>query len=366
MAFGLSSLTSFLKADIMKTPMHGGVLGVDIGSSAIKIVQLKDIKGVPTLETYGELQLGPYEGVDIGRGTHLTPQKMIEALIDILREAGATGKDVAFSLSYNSSFTTTIKVPTMDQEKIGAMIPIEARKYIPISLTKVSLDWFPLAVNETDKTTNVLISAIYNEAYARYESIMKGSDLRTIASEIEIFSSIRSIVSPKDDIVAILDFGASSTRMYIIEKGVIGKTHSVLLSGIELTTALEKGLQMEFKDAEEIKRDVGLRGRENNPQIQKTLIGTLERGLRELHTVIKRYEEAREISIEKIILSGSGALLDGVAPYVGDLFSKKVTTSDPFSKVAYPAFLEDTLKDAGPTFAVAVGVALRAFQKSQQ
>jgi type IV pilus assembly protein PilM len=365
MAFGLSSLTSLLKTDISKTPAKTGVLGIDIGSSAIKIVQLRNEKGVPTLETYGELQLGPYEGVDLGRSTHLPAQKITEALIDILREAGATGKDVAFALSYNSSFTTTIPIPTLEQERIGAMVPIEARKYIPISLTKVTLDWFPLSVHKEEKITHVLITAIYNEALSRYESIMQGGGLTTVASEIEIFSSIRSILSPKDDVVGILDFGASSTRLYVVKKGVVGKTHSVLLSGVELTHALEEALSIEFKAAEDLKRNRGLQMEEGASSAQRTLLNVLERGLRELHTVITRYEQEEGVAVSKIILSGSGSMLSGLGTYTQDMFSKTAVFADPFSKVAYPAFLEDTLKVAGPSFAVAVGVALHAFQKIQ-
>ena len=362
MGFDLSKITSLLKNEVTKTPAKSGVLGIDIGSSTIKIVQLHDVKGVPTLETYGELQLGPYEGIDLGRNTHLHPQKTIEALVDILREAGATSKDASFALSYNSSFTTTISVPTIDQTKIGQMIPVEARKYIPVSLNKVSLDWFPLTLNEEEKKTTVLISAIYTEALTRYESIMRGSGLTPIGSEIEMFSSIRATLSPKDGVVVILDCGALSTRMYIIKRGIVGKTHSVLLSGVELTHALEEALQIEFKDAEDLKREVGLYGKEDDSRIQKALIPVLERGLRELHTVMRRYEESESVSVEKIVLCGSGALLLGLSEYIQDMFSRPVSVATPFSKVAYPAFLEDTLSLTGPSFTIAVGVALTAFE----
>jgi type IV pilus assembly protein PilM len=365
MAFDLTTLTSLLKKDISDSPKSAGVVGIDIGSSAIKLVQLRDVKGVPTLDTYGEIQLGPYEGIDIGRNTRLTPQKTVEALVDIMREAGATGKDVAFSLSYNASFITTIPIPTLDQEKVGTLVPVEARKYIPISLSKINLDWFPLTVHPAEKTTNVLISAVYKDALERYESIMKGGGLSVVASEIEIFSSIRSVLSPKDTAVAVLDCGASSTRLHIVNNGVVGKTHSVLLSGAELTQALVRALAIEFGNAEELKRGTGILT-STDVRIQKALVTELNRGLRELHTVIRRYEEMEQVHVEKLVLSGSGSLLQGLREYVQDMFSLPVMHADPFAKVAYPAFLEDTLKQAGPAFAVAVGVALRAFQKNQK
>jgi len=244
------------------------------------------------------------------------------------------------------------------------MIPIEARKYIPISLNKVSLDWSPVSTNEQKQITNVLISAIFNEALGRYESIMTSSGLRTLVSEIEIFSSIRSALSPKDETVAVLDWGASATRLYIVRNGAVSKTHSVLLSGVELTHAIEESLQIEFKDAEELKRAQGLGREGSDPQANKAMSIALERGLREIHTVVKRYEESEGVTIDTIVLSGSGALLQGLPEYVQEMFSKPVRIADPFSKVAYPVFLEDTLKQAGPGFAVAVGVALRAFQNT--
>lgn len=363
MGFSLSTLTSLIKSDALTSVTNSGVLGVDIGSSSIKIVQLRDVKGIPTLETYGELQLGPYEGINLGRITQLSPQKKVEALVDILREAGASARDVAFSFSYNACFTTIIQIPTIDQEKLNTMVPIEARKYVPVSLSKVELTWSPLIAHNESKTTSVLISAIYNEAQQQYVSIMQDCKLKTVASEIETFSMIRSVLVPEDDIVAIIDCGASSTRVCIVKKGLIIKTHSTLLSGVDLTTALAKVINVEFKDAEELKRTVGLHGKEKDPRIQKVIIATLDRGLREIHTVIKRYEESERETVQKVVLCGSGAQLQGFDSYIKDMFSRPVTKANSFSKVAYPAFLEDTLTQAGPSFAVAIGVALRTFQK---
>ncbi len=361
MAFNFSTL---FKAGSPKAATKAGVIGVDIGSSALKVVQLKNVKNVPTLETYGELQLGPYEDTEIGRNTHLTLQPSIEALVDILREAGASAKDAAFAISYSSSFTSSITVPTLDTTQIMTMLPVEARKYIPISLTKVSLDWILTGVDESQKVSHILLSAIYTDALLRYESMMKGAALTPIGNEIELFSAVRSVASTEDELVAVLDFGATATRLYIVEKGVIQKTHSTLLAGVELTRALQKGLSINFSAAEELKRNVGLHGTEDDPRIQKIVIDSLERGLRELHTVLSRYEGHNGMKVQKVILSGGGAQLRGLTSYVSDMFSLPITTADPFGKVAYPAFLEDTLKEAGPSFAVAVGVALKAFQNT--
>ena len=82
-------------------------------------------------------------------------------------------------------------------------------------------------------------------------------------------------------------------------------------------------------------------------------------------TVIKRFEESEHTTIEKIVITGSGALLNGLDAYMHDMFSHTIVIANPFAKVAYPAFLEDTLTQGGPVFSGAVGVALRALQNGQ-
>jgi type IV pilus assembly protein PilM len=362
MAFGLSLFGKLFNRNSSASFGRAGAIGIDIGSSSIKIVQLRDLRGVPTLLTYGELQLGPYEGIDIGRVTHLPADKAAEALTTIIKEAGATGTHVALSISYNSSFMSMMLVPTTDHEQIGAMIPIEARKYIPTSLSKVSLDWVPLGVTENQNSTKVLVSAIYNEATEWYENIMKTGAYEVAAREIEVFSTIRSVVSPKDETVAIVDLGASSTRLYIVSKGIVKKTHSIPLSGSEITASLADELGIEYEKAEEKKRALGLAGDPHDTRVQKIILGHVERGMRELHIVMKRFEQEEHATIQKVILSGGGSLLSGLTTFAHDMFAVPVVMAVPFSKVAYPAFLEGTLKEGGAVFSAALGAALRTYR----
>lgn len=361
MAFDLSSLTSLLKKEIASASFDGGFVGVDIGASSIKVVQLKDEKGIPTLETYGELQLGPYEKGDVGRVVHLPPHKIIEALVDILRESGASATHAAIAYSYNTSFINAIAVPTLERGRIDSMVPVEARKYVPISLSKVTLEWTELGIDDEKKETRVLLIAKSNDALARYTEVMHGARLEVEMSELEIFSTVRAVVAPEDTSVAILDMGASATRLYVVEGGFVQETHSVPLSGVEINHALERALSINFLEAEEKKRAFGLGGN-GDERVQKALTQCLDRGLRELHTVLSRYERENGREIKKIILTGGASMLQGVSGHIQDIFVRPVAYADPFAKVAYPAFLEDALKAAGPTFSVAIGAALGILQ----
>src|SRR3989338_6374659 len=115
----MSFLSSFFRKD-------KSVLGIDIGSSAIKIVQIKKKRGRAVLETYGELALGPYAGIEIGRSTSLTPEKIGEALGDILREAKANTLSAGMALPLSSSLISFVTLPPIKEKQMADVVAIEA------------------------------------------------------------------------------------------------------------------------------------------------------------------------------------------------------------------------------------------------
>ncbi|MCA9363667.1 type IV pilus assembly protein PilM [Candidatus Kaiserbacteria bacterium] len=362
MAFNLSNIVRVFSGKKTHTP-RGAVMGVDIGSSAIKVVQLHMEKGVPTLDTYGEMQLAPYAGMDIGRTVSLPVDKLIEAFVDIVRESSVTSTDVALAISYSASFATIVPIPTTNPEEISSRISVEARKYIPVPLNEVTLDWFPVVTRAETSETKILLAAIYTDVLNKYETIIRGSKLNLRLNEIEVFSLIRSSVSQKDDVVAVVDLGAGSTKIYIAHKGVLVQTHSLRMSGTELTSTIAGAAGVDFKMAERLKREYGLGVYPEYPSVQKLLAATVERGFQELHKVMMRFSEEEHLRVDKVILSGNGALTKGITRFAQDILQVPAVNATPFSKVAYPAFLEDTLTEAGPAFAVAIGAALRALMQ---
>ena len=117
------------------------VLGVDISSSSIKVVQVRKEKGVAILETYGELALGPYTGKDRGQSTSLPTAKMTGALKDLLKEANITTKNCGVAIPMSSSLINVIRMPVLSKKKLKTMVPIEMRKYIPVPISEVLIDW---------------------------------------------------------------------------------------------------------------------------------------------------------------------------------------------------------------------------------
>src|SRR3989344_7652217 len=119
-------------------PAGGSVIGIDIGSAYLKVVQLRRKVGKAVLETYGELALGPYAGSEIGRATNLPVPALAEALRDLLREAHVTTANGAVAVPFASSLVTTIDMPALSEQELSSAVPIEARKYVPVPISEVS------------------------------------------------------------------------------------------------------------------------------------------------------------------------------------------------------------------------------------
>ena len=360
------------------------VLGVDIGSSAIKIVQLKNKQGMATLETYGEIALGPYADKEVGQATNLPPQKLAEALKTLLDEANATSKTCGASVPFASSLVKLIEVPSLDIKKLETVVPIEARKYIPVPISEVQLDYFVVPETEQKlflgakdiddiesqelKTKMVLIVAMHNETLRRYTETIKLAGLNPSFYEIEVFSNIRATVAHSLAPVAIIDLGAATSKLYLVELGIILASHVISIGSQDITQSLAKSSHISITKAEEIKRQAGiLTGVSNNDaaRVSHAATLTMEQIFAEARRVLLGFQRKYNKVITKVILTGGGATLTGLTEFARQQLELETEIAEPFTHVQTPAFLEETLKQAGPDFAVSVGVALRMLHDNE-
>ncbi|MFA7252765.1 MAG: type IV pilus assembly protein PilM [Candidatus Paceibacterota bacterium] len=363
--------------NIFQNDQNKSVLGIDVGPSSIKIVQLKKRKGRAILETYGELSLGPYAGVEIGRSTNLPTEKIAEAVIDVLRESNTTTNRCGISIPMGSSLVSFIKLPKVEEKQLAQMIPLEARKYIPVPISEVSLDYLVIPQNEStvseyqtstqkpeEKTIDVLLVVIHNDAMEKNREITRLAKLDTAFSEIEIFGSMRSVLEPGTAPQMIIDFGSNSTKIYIIERGILRTSHMISRGSQDITLAISKSLGISVDDAEKMKRDRGLLKKSTDQMdINEITSLTLDYIFSEIGRVLLSYQKKTERNVSKVFLTGGGVLLKGLKEKAESSFNVPVAMADPFSKVEFPAFLESVLKQAGPSFAVAIGLALRRLQE---
>lgn len=365
----------------------GKAIGIDIGSSAIKIVEIKKKGGKAILETYGAIGLGPYEEVDSGRVTNLPVPKIAEALKEVLKQSGVTGVSAAFSIPVQSSLVFIIELPaTIKASEISSIVPTEARKYIPVPITEVSLDYFILPHKEPSfeemndplrqsdaspkaggregggEKTSVLVVATQNDAISKYRSIVSECKLFAAFFEIEIFSSIRSTFEHELSPVLLVDLGASRTKLSIVEFGMVRGYHTIDRGGADISTSISTSLSIPFSEAEKMKKEFGLFENGAQKSLADIIRLHLDYIFSETNNVLLGYERKNNRTISKVIFSGGGALLKGLSEIAANNFRAEIEIGHPFSKVGAPAFLQKVLETMGPEFAVALGLALRKLQ----
>lgn len=357
---------------IFSSDSDESVVGIDVGTSSIKVVQLKKKGGRAVLETYGTLSLGLYAGTPAGTVTNLPAEKVGLALTDVMRESGVTTTNGAISITSSASLIFVIELPALVTEsQFATVIPTEARKYIPVPISEVTLDWWVLPKQEASfeapdtpslQKNEVLVVAIHNDTLSKYRSIATTANVSSSFFEIEVFSTIRAVLGHELSPVMIMDFGASRTKLVIVEFGVVRSFHVITRGSADITNALSKSLSIEYQKAEEMKRTTGLSDKIEDKTVSDIITLSTDYIFSETNSAILNYERKYNKTISKIILTGGGSLLPGFLAKAKGSFTTEVVAGDPFSKVEAPAFLEDVLKTTGPEFTVALGLALRKLQ----
>lgn len=345
------------------------VLGVDVGSSSLKVVQLRKEGGVAVLETYGELSLGPYGGAEVGQATNLAAEKIAETLKDLVRESNVTSTDCGVSIPFSRSLLTLVELPRRDNPvEQKTIIELEARKYIPVPMSEVQLDWFIVPEPEIENgppkpVVNVLLVAVHNDELQLLQSVVQGAGLTASFYEIEIFSTIRSVVDELIKPIMVLDIGASATKTYVVERGIVALSHNIPHGGQDVTQAIATAHGLTVANAERLKKESGFNPPENDGYSRSSIELTFSRIFSEAKRVLVQYETAHEKTVSTIILTGGGGVTRALREYAHTFFSVDVRLADPFGKTQAPAFMQPVLGEIGPEFAVAVGLALRKLEE---
>lgn len=357
------------------------VVAVDFGISSVKVVQLRKERGRAVLETYGELATGPYSDLSVGQATNLPIEKLVQLLNDLLREANVTTRTGAIAIPLRNSLIVSIEIPQVDEDKMGDIIPIEARKYVPVPISEVMLDWWVIPKNSADdglpdnrptkeesqkpvygRKMEVLIASIHKDTIRLYQEVSNKIGLNVNNFEIETFSSIRSVMPNDLSATAILDIGAGTSKIAIVDYGIVRLSHTIDKGSQDITVAISSSLGIPFGKAEEIKRKIGLVGEMSDGNLLENISPTVEYIFAEAGKVMLNYQKEHKRSIDKVVLIGGGSLLKGILEVAQKVVEVPVVLGSPFDKVETPAFMEKILRQAGPEFAVALGLALRKLE----
>lgn len=364
----LKNILTKIKGKLEKK--NESVVGIDLGSSSIKAVQLRKEKEKAILENYGELSLSHYGNVSIGQAVRLTDEKIVEAISDLKKEAKITAEKAVISIPLKYSFVTTINLPLMSEAEIEKAIPFEIKRYVPAPLSEIIFDWQILSSPETNildndmnsekvRSANVLVVAIYKDFVEKYKNIIKASGFEVGGFEIEVFSMARSVLFKESKPILLIDFGTSKTKMAVMKNGILYGAYDFDKGFQDLTLSLSRSLGVDFSRAENMKKEIGFSNRPEHQEIKTTLEPILNYIFSEAGRLISEYRRKENESINRVYLCGGGALLHGITDFAINKLGVEVIIGNSFVKVEFPAFLEEVLQNISPVFVNAVGLALR-------
>jgi type IV pilus assembly protein PilM len=332
-------------------------LGIDIGKTSIKMVELIKRKNVLRLFTYGFTEYKnslSYDSKD---------NQYIAHIINQLREeAGSKSRKVVGALPSFSVFSSIINISNVNKKDLSSAILWEAKKVIPLPLEEVSLDW-QIIDEQKDKKNNfqIFLTGAPKALVQKYMDIFKLANLSLISLETETFSLIRSLLSNDKSTVMIVEIGGSTTDISIVKNSIPHLSRSIDFGGINITKALSSNLNVGLERAEQFKFDLGINSTEESEIIPKTIIESLDPVVNEIKHMFNLFQTGENNKIEKIILSGGASMIPGFNQYLNKILNINVIIGNPWSRVSCPKDLMPLLSEIGAKMSVSIGLSMRGF-----
>lgn len=288
--------------------------------------------------------------------------KIINKICD---ESGINSKNALAALPTFSVFTSVMTLSGVSKKDLKSAVHWEAKKVIPLPLEEMILD-FKEIEKQDDKNSNsaqILLTGAPRALVKKYIEIFKLAKINLLSLETETFSLIRSLLGNDKSTAMIVEIGANTTDVSIIDHSIPMLNRSIDIGGVKITEKIGRQLNITNEEAEQFKYDLGISALNSEyskvPRVFSEAIAPI---INEIKYAKNLYFNKSKKQTEKVILSGGSALLPNLANYFSKVLDMKVIVGDPWSRVAYPLDLKPLLTEIGPRMSVAVGLAMREIE----
>lgn len=361
-------------------------LGIDIGTSSVKIIELANFKGRPRLLTYGFIEKKPAEVGNLVDDTAGTATIISEIHV----KSKMSSKKVIAALPNFSVFTSILNLPSLPKKELASAISWEAKKIIPMPLEEIILDWkiiedadgatieagseggssgnpsdsqvatpIKKIFSKPQKNLKILLTGASKNLVKKYVDIFNAAGLSLLSLETESFTLIRSLIGNDKSNILLVDLGATTSSIAVIEKGIPVLNRSIEMGGTMITRAISNSLNVNFDRAEQFKQDLSLGSETADNALPQTVEKSFTPILNEIKYTLDTYQEQNKKKVEKIILTGGGALLGNLSGYLSKVLNINTYVGDPWARVIFPTELKPILDRLGAKFAVSIGLAMR-------
>lgn len=336
-----------------------GYIGVDIGNSSIKMVELEKKGKSASLVNYAFSETKKFG--DENNNKKYSGEYLSALINKLYKEGGFKATNAVATLPTSSVFSSVINLSNVDKSNLDSAVQWEAKKVIPTSLDEMALDWQIIEEDKEKDNAKVFLTGSPKKMIEKYISIFKKTDINLSSLETEIFSLIRSLDINSDTVSMIVELGTVNTDISIIKQRIPVLNRSINTGGLSITKAISESLNVSMERAEKFKYDLGIKssGQGGREVVPETITKTLKPVIDEVEYMVNLFENNNEQKIENIILAGGSAFLPHLTDHMAEAVDKNVIMGDPWYNVSYPDELKDVLYEMGPRLGVAIGSAMR-------
>jgi type IV pilus assembly protein PilM len=338
------------------------LIGLDIGTSTVKIVELEENKGKYKLKNIGIAKI-PRE--TINNGVIINADPLVQAIKSLLSSLKITNRNAAVSVSGNNVIIKKINLPLMSEEDLEPIISHEAEQFIPFDLDEVNIDFQILGVNEDNaEQMDVMLVAAKKVNIQDYLDALNTAGIKTKVIDIDVFAMENmfgiNYTHEENEICALIDIGATITNINIIKNNSSIFNRDAPMGGNLITEEIQKELFVSYEEAEMLKTGEQIEGIDKDI-LDQTITKTVSSIAREIQRTIDFFTGQTLVEISHIYLSGGTAKMHGIKEMLEDKYTGQVQVVDPFKAIKYDKKVFDTeyMNDIAPIAAICVGLASR-------
>jgi type IV pilus assembly protein PilM len=336
-------------------------IALDIGSTFIKLVQLKGANRNYQLVKFGMIPLPPEVIVE---GAVMDAGRVVDAIKELLSAQKVTTKEVVISVSGSSVIIKRVSVADMTDEELAESIKWEAEQYIPFSIDDVNVDFQKLGAGAAEGQADVLLVAVKKDKINDYVNLVKEAGLEPVVMDVDAFA-LANMYELNYDIeagtTALLNIGASVMNINILKDGTSIFTRDITVGGNRYTEALQRDFGLTYEDAEKVKRGEDVEGADKE-QISSVMSSVTEDIVAETQRSFEFFRSTTgSEKVSRVLVSGGCARIGHFTSILSERLEIPVEVANPFKNVKVDAKKFDTaiIEDSSPLCAVAIGLAIR-------
>jgi type IV pilus assembly protein PilM len=348
-------------------------LGLDIGTTGIKAVELKKEGNISVLVNYAI----SYDSGSLLQSSDLEilDGQTREIVLGIMKKAGFKGDRVIVGIPGFLALISFMEIPEMPKAEIDQAVRFEANKYIPTPMEEVSLGWSVIGsyqdkpleggqISKQKKKLQIMVVTVPSNSVAKLTSVAEGSGLSPIAMEVENFATARCLVGNDKGTFMIVNIGAKATDFTIVSDGVIRVTRSIDVGGAEISRSLASGLGIDLERADKVKKSAQINLSDPSDKTSALVGPVVGMIIDEVKRLREIYHKKNPIKkIEKLIFTGGTSKLSSLVDYFASELSIECQSGNSLARVGVESKYQKIVEEVAPELTVAIGLALRGLEE---